>query len=259
MVRAILLVSMIGMACWYLVAGLTGEDPGDGTSPWLEHNLVPIIAVSFLLPMFLIACTPWRVNSNSRALRDAPIGIGTVTGVRRTGASINDQPQVVISMTVRTADGQRFDSVAKEIVGIDEVAALAPGIVLPVRYRPGNTALVELDKSADKAAAQAVYDEVRVHSGLTTPRLLEITRRGVRATAVVATARATGRLVDGNPELVLTLLVTRPDGTSFETTVDKVITANLVGHVQVGRVLTVHYLPGEEHEVALQLPANPQF
>ena len=48
-------------------------------------------------------------------------------------------------------------------------------------------------------------------------------------------------------------------GTSFETTTDKVVPANLVGHLQVGRVLSVHYLPGDEHEVALGLPANPHL
>jgi hypothetical protein len=84
-------------------------------------------------------------------------------------------------------------------------------------------------------------------------------RHPAPAAAVVAAARPTGWLVAGNPELVLTLLVNRADGTSFETVVDKVTAANLVGHIQVGRVVTVHYLPGAEHELALQLPINPHL
>jgi len=247
-IRTILLAGMAGSVVWWLWWG--GSVPDDAFPAWTE----PVIVVSLLSPCYLLAGLV-----RSGAVRKGPIGIGTVVGVRRTGIAVNDRPQLAIGLTVRTADGQTFDSVAKEFIDVSGIAAMVPGTVLPVRYAPGRTDEVAVDRGADPAAVQAVLNQVHIRAGLSSPHLVDIAARGVRANAVVAAARPTGRLVGGNPELVLTLLVNRADGTSFETVVDKVIAANLVGHIQVGRVVTVHYLPGAEHEVALQLPVNPHL
>jgi hypothetical protein len=253
MARTILLLSIIGSFVWYVWSSATAVDDG-GINPWVENSPIPVIAVSVLLPLLILTDV-----SKSRRRDSGPIGIGTVIGVRRTGLSVGNQPQLEIGLTVRTPDGQRFDSVTKAFFDVDEIAAVVPGIVLPVRYRHGDTAQVWLDQGSDPAAVQAALDQVHITIGLSSARVVDIAARGVRAGAVVASMRPTGRLVDGNPELVIALLVTRPDGTSFETTVDKVVAANLVGLVQVGRVVTVFYLPGDEHEVALRLPANPHL
>ncbi|MFI7120952.1 hypothetical protein [Amycolatopsis sp. NPDC049868] len=42
------------------------------------------------------------------------------------------------------------------------------------------------------------------------------------------------------------------------TTVDKVIAAEVVERVQIGRVVTVHYLPDAENEVVLALAVGGQ-
>jgi hypothetical protein len=245
-VRVAMVAVMAGSVLWAVLrSGMDDEVP---------PLMVPVMVITLLLPFYF---TIGQLRSgNSRALRSAPLGVGTITGVRRTGLAVSDRPQVAIGMTVRTGDGHAFDAVAKEFVDTAEIGSLTPGTVLPVRYLPGRS-VVKLDRGADTTEAQAVLTRVHVHDGLVSPHLLDVIARGVTATAVVGAARATGRLVAGHPELVLTLLVTRPDGTAFEATVDKVVPANLVGHVQVGRVRTVHYLPGAEHDIALQLPANP--
>ncbi|KAA2261587.1 hypothetical protein F0L68_16035 [Solihabitans fulvus] len=177
--------------------------------------------------------------------------------MRRTGLSVNDQPQLAISMTVRTPDGQSFESVATQIVDLTELSVLAPGTVLPVRYLPGRTDRVEIDKSGDQALIQAAHNQVLIRSGLSTERSIDVANRGIRTEAVVAATRPTGRIVQGNAELALTLLVNRRDSSTYETTVTKVVAARTVGLLQPGRVVTAYYLPEDEHEVTLQLPANP--
>jgi len=257
--RAILLLATLGALGWYVWAGLT-KPSVDYSSPWADYVWVPIVAGSVFFTLFTLINVLGSIRlagGNSAAMRDAPIGIGTITSVRRTGLSVNDQPQLAIGLTVRTADGQAFDSVATQLVDLTELAVVVPGAVLPVRYVPGRPDKVEIDQSGDQAAIQAVHDQVMVRAGLTSRRSLDIAARGIEAQAVVAAVRPTGRITGGNPEMAITFIVTRPDGSTYETTVEKFLAANLIGHVQTGRVVTVLYLPGDEHEVVMRLPANP--
>ncbi len=91
-------------------------------------------------------------GQNSKAFRDAPVGIGTIEGISQTGTYINEQPQVRIDLSVETADGKTFQSHAKLVVPLTDLAALRPGIVIPVRYLPDSLERVEIDLSADSAA-----------------------------------------------------------------------------------------------------------
>jgi hypothetical protein len=256
--RVVLLLGMIGTAGWYVWYGLTA--PGDEfTTPWEDAIAVPIVVGSLVLPIWLVLgiVGTYTGTRNSSAMRTAPLGIGTITGYQRTNLSVGERPVMEIGLTVRTADGQVFDSVARQTVDLTELHLIVPGTHLPVRYLPGDNSKVEIDHSGDRAQIQAVQDQVMIRAGLTTPRGLHIAANGVQTRAVVSAVRPTGRLVQDNPQLTLTLLVTRLDGSSFEVTTDKVISAPLVGLVQIGSVVTAYYLPGVEDDISIQLPANP--
>jgi len=258
-IRAILLLGMAGGLGWYVWLGLTTPSGETFSGPWEDNIPIVIVVMTVGWPLLSVVGLfgSLRLRGNSAAMRSAELGIGTITGVRRTGLTVNDQPQLAISLTVRTKFGQTFDSVAKQLVDLTELSILVPGAVLPVRYRPDHPEEVEIDHSGDQTAIQEVHNQVLIRAGLSTPRSIDIAARGTRAEAVVSAVRPTGQIVHGNPQLALTLLVNRPDGTNYETTVEKVIAANLIGHLQVGRVVTAFYLPGDEREVALQLPVNP--
>lgn len=192
---------------------------------------------------------------NSAAFRDALVGVGTVTGVRQTGMTVNDQPQVRIDFSVEGADGRTFASHAKMIVPLTELALLQPGVVLPVRYRPDRTDKVEVDRSGDRAAAQAAYNESMIRKGVTTKAKLDIAQRGVAAKAVVQALNVAGEIRDGNSKIALDLTVTRPDGSTFPTRVEKYVPPRGVQYVQIGRVVDVRYLPADERDVVLVIPA----
>ncbi|GAA1452029.1 hypothetical protein [Nocardiopsis tropica] len=263
-VRSVVLVEAVaalGLVGWYAWAGVTAP-PDAFVSPWLRNMWAPIGALVMLgttLPMLGVASALGGLGGGlgRREAAGAPVGIGTVTGVARTGLSVNDQPQLAISMDVETPEGHRFSAVAKNVVDITQVAELVPGTVLPVRYLHDRPGVVFLDRGEDPALVQAAYNAVMVRAGLTTERNLDIAARGVRAQGVVSSVRPTGRLLNGNPEMEIGLGVTRPDGSLFHAAVVKVLPASSVVSVQVGRVLTVHYLPEREEELVLQTPANP--
>ncbi|AHH97233.1 hypothetical protein BC739_008100 [Kutzneria viridogrisea] len=254
-IRVIVLLGVVGAVGLYVWLGLHTPD-SEFSTPWDDYVWLPVLAGCVGAPILLISIMAGP-DLNSRAFREAPIGVGTITEVRQTGLYINDEPQLALTMTVRTEDGQSFQSVAKQVVPMTDLALVAPGVVLPVRYLPGRTDRVEINKGGDPAAVQAVYDRVMIRAGLSSERAVAIAARGTKSSAVVSAVRATGRIVEGNGELSLTLLVKRPDGSTFEATSEKVIPGNLLGFVQPGRVLTVFYLPASEQEVVLHLPANP--
>lgn len=247
---------------YYLYYGIT-YTPDEFTGSmlgWVGPQMaLPIIALT-IVPM-VFAFTGDGIfeaftGTNSGAFRQGEIGIGTVTSFRQTGVSVNDQPQVRIEFRVEGADGKVFDSHAKMIVPLTELALLQPGVVLPVRYLPGRTDKVEVDRSGDAGAAQRAMNESLIRKGITTRGKLDIAERGLAAQAVVRRLDVPGRIRGGYTEIVLGLVVTRPDGTTFETSVEKYLPPSAIGAVQVGRILQVHYLPGNEQEVVISLPVN---
>lgn len=247
---------------YYLFYGFT-YTPDEYTGAmlgWVGPQMaLPIIALTIVPIVFAFTgdgILEAFTGRNSSEFRDAAVGIGTITSFRQTGVSMNDQPQVKIAFRVEGADGKVFDSHAKMIVPLTELALLQPGVVLPVRYLPGRTDKVEVDRSGDNGAAQRAMNESLIRKGITTRGKLDIADRGIAAQAVVRSLDVPGRIRGGHTEIALGLMVTRPDGTTFETRAEKYLPPTAVGHVQVGRIVQVHYLPGNEQEVVISLPVN---
>ncbi|MFD6389955.1 hypothetical protein [Nocardia sp. NPDC060259] len=245
---------------YYLYYGLTytPDEFTGGMLGWVGPQMaLPIIALTVVPMVFAFTgILEAFTGRNSSEFRDAEVGIGTITSFRQTGVSVNDQPQVRIEFRVEGADGKTFDSHAKMIVPLTELALLQPGVVLPVRYLPGRTDKVEVDRSGDSGAAQRAMNESLIRKGITTRGKLDIAERGLAAQAVVRSLDVPGRIRGGYTEIVLGLVVTRPDGSTFETRAEKYLPPSAVGLVQVGRILQVHYLPGNEQEVVIALPVN---
>lgn len=247
----------------YLWHGLTYETASPwepGYVAWLNGLLaLPIIAVTGVVSAFAFTgdgVLSALTGRNSGEFRDGLVGIGTVKSFRQTGLTVNDQPQIRIEFGVEGAGGEVFDSVAKAIVPLTELALLRPGVVLPVRYRPGRTDKVELDLSGDTVQAQRAMNEAMLRKGFTTRAKLDIAARGVAAQAVVRSLSVPGEIRDGHSKVELGLVVTRPDGSTFTTCAEKFLPPTAVAGVQVGRIVQVHYLPENEREVVLAIPLN---
>ncbi|MGV9676098.1 hypothetical protein ACWDSJ_12525 [Nocardia sp. NPDC003482] len=247
---------------YYLWHGITYHDPngfGDEWG-WVGWQMgLPIIALTVVPIVFAFTGAgifEAFTGRNSSAFRDGAIGIGTVRAVRQTGLTVNDQPQVRLDLDVEGEDGQTFASHAKVIVPLTELALLRPGVVLPVRYLPGRTDRVELDRSGDSARTQAAYNEAMIRRGVTTRDKLDIAERGVAAQAVVRSLSAPGEIRDGHVKVLLELGVTRPDGGVFTARTDKFVPPAAVPALQVGRIVQVRYLPGREDEVVIAIPVN---
>lgn len=162
----------------------------------------PILATTLLIMVFAFtgdSVMAALTGTNSAAFRNGSVGIGTVRAVRQTGMTLNDQPEVRIDLGVEDADGKTFESHAKMIVPLTELALLRPGVVLPVRYVPGRTDKVEIDRSGDTAAVTEAWNHTMIRQGVTSVDKLDIAARGVAAQAVVQSLSVPGRFATGIP------------------------------------------------------------
>lgn len=233
----------------YVVSALTSGE----TMPWLnEWMVVPIVALTIVPIVWSLTSAPSRSE-----FRDGDLGIGTLVEVHRTGLTVNDQPQLDIVFDVDTATGEAFRGTARQIVDLTELSALTPGTMLPVRYLPGRAdGRVGIATDADSAEVQALMQQVQLAKGQITPRQLLIAQQGVQAQAVVMEMQPTGEVRHGNAVIALRLRVTRPDGTTFDTRVEKAVPPAAIAGVQAGMVVRARYLAHDEEDVSLEVRAG---
>jgi hypothetical protein len=256
------ILAIAGVACTVMLVltGLAGDDP----TAWLNGWLAGPVILLFFLPM---TASMGRVADGAlrqmrglapKGFEGAPLAMGTVVSATRTGLSINDQPQLEILFDVDTADGQAFRGVARAIVDITELAAVVPGAILPVRYRPGSTdGVVAIAADAPQAELQAALDRVRLAKGLVTPRQLQIAEQGTEAKAVVLALEPTGEIRGDRAVMDIRFRVTRPDQSTFDLDQRKPIDAGALPQLQPGMVVRVRYLPYDESEVVVLTALNP--
>ncbi|PPK67219.1 hypothetical protein V5P93_003556 [Actinokineospora auranticolor] len=246
------IVLLIGAACtaMYVATGL-----GGGPVAWANGWLAGPILLVFVAPtLFSLA---GKLGGGFAALRGgvpkqfrgAPIGMGTVISVGRTGLSVNDQPQLAIQLRVDAADGRSFVGTARQIVDLTELGAVQPGAVLPVRYLPDGS--VALATDASQPELQAALNRVQLAKGHITPQQLRIAEHGIDASAVVLAMAPTGEIRDGRTVAKVTLRITRPDHTMFDLTQEKALPQSAIPRVQPGSAVQVKYLPHDESEVAI--------
>ncbi|QFU87200.1 hypothetical protein [Amycolatopsis sp. YIM 10] len=239
-----LLAGLVCTAIW-VVGGLTGDDEFAWLNAWMAGPFLLLTS----LPFAFMRGLGGVFGGMPREFRDAPIGIGTVTGVARTGLSVNDQPQLEIQLQVDTADGRSFPATARQIVDLTDLAAVQPNATLPVRYLPDGRVALATDAALPEL--QSALNRVQLAKGWLTPNQLRIAEQGVDARAVVLAMTPAGHTPDGRSEVRLGLRVTRADGTTFDLEQDKKLPPSAVGQVQPGMVVRVKYLPHDESEVAV--------
>jgi hypothetical protein len=246
----IVLVISVVCTAMYVVTGLSGDELA-----WVNAWMIGPIMLVFVVPtLFSVAgklgggLAALR-GAVPRAFQGAPIGMGTVVSVSRTGLSVNDQPQLDIQLDVDTPNGLSFRGTARQIVDLTELGSIHPGALLPVRYLPDGQVTLAIDGSQEEL--QTALNRVQLAKGLVTPKQLHIAEHGVAAQAVVLSMAPTGEVRSGRSVVTLSLRVTRPDRTMFDLTQQKALPPSAIPQMQPGSAVRVKYLPQDETEVTI--------
>ncbi|TCO59689.1 hypothetical protein [Actinocrispum wychmicini] len=239
----------------YVKEGLTSTDELRWLNGYIAGPLSALVVVPMLFRVSSLLKNSGYGGKVPADFRGAPIGMGTVVAMGRTGLSINDQPQLLITLDVDTPDGRSFRAQAKQLVDVIDMQAVQPGSLLPVRYVPGlNKVVIATD--APQHELQQAFDRIRLAKGLVTPRQLQIAEHGVETRAVVLSMAPTGEIRGGRAVAALGMRVTRPNGSVFDLVQEKTLAPEMVAHVQLGAVVRVRYLPQDESEVVILVPAQ---
>lgn len=123
-------------------------------------------------------------------------GTAKIEGVRQTGVTVNEQPQVELQLEVHLQKRDPYLVSQKEIVPISMLSAVSIGAELPVRVDRSDLSKVVILWSADQTAAAALAD-------VTPERLRTMIRErrdrvhgnGIPATAVFRKVRDAGRTI----------------------------------------------------------------
>lgn len=213
------------------------------------HDLLVVLVILILLVVPPLFGRGRRAAGVPKEFSGAPIGIGTVLGVTPAGRSRRDRQRLDIRLRVDTADGRTFDTTMRQVVDRDDLVAVRPDALMPVRYLTDGRVTPAAD--APTHELQAALDRVHVAKGWLTPKQLRITEYGTDTTAVVVDATQAGPTADGRAAVRLHLVVTRPDGTTFAVTQDKKLAPASLPQVRPGLTVRVRYLPYDESDVAV--------
>lgn len=240
-----LLLGVLGCLV-YVWTGLTSDE----SLPWLNGWMAaPIIAFALVPTVFSMTSGPSHAQ-----FRGGALAIGTLVEMRRTGLSINDQPQMDIVFDVETANGSSFRGTARQIIDLTDLAMLTPGTILPVRYLPEKSdGRLGIATDADPNEVQTLLQQVQLAKGRMTPKQVLIAQQGMDAQAVVMEMRPTGEVRQGDAVIELLLRVTRPDGSTYDTRFEKTVSSVAIPGVQPGMVLRAKYLPDDEADVSIEV------
>lgn len=169
------------------------------------------------------------------------VGIGTVS-------AISDR----ITVEVESVSGQKFTGRLRGAPDDPVVAEIRPGAVLLVTFDPEFRE--QLSLADDMVAIRAAFDRMLVHKGLITDTQLALIRHGIKSSGVVTAVRSTGTEREDYREVVLDLMVRRPEGGQFPAHETTLVPATSLDRICPGSIVDAYYRRGDESAVAVAVP-----
>jgi hypothetical protein len=246
--KTLIFLGLAAVSALWVAGGLAG----DWTNDW---GIATVVMLVIALPLIRFRFFTRKYLDVPLEFRGAPIGMGTVTAVTRTGRSKHGQPELDIRLQVDTADGRTFPATLRQVVDLADLTAVQHDAIVPVRYLTDGR--VALTTDAPAYELQAALDRVYVAKGWLTPKQLRIIEHGVEAKAIILEATPTGPTQDGRNGVRLRMLVTRPNGTTFELTQEKRLLPTSISQVRPGMTVRAQYLPHDESDVAVITAVQP--
>lgn len=206
-----------------------------------ESLLILLVLVVVATVIVTVVAVLPRGRSAPKPSGAPAVGIGTVSAV-------SDR----ITVEVESVSGQKFTGRLRGAPDDPVVAGIRPGAVLLVAFDPASRE--QLSLADDMVAIRAAFDRMLVDKGLVTDAQLELIRHGTKSSGVVTAARSTGTAREDHHEVVLDLMVRRPEGGQFPAHETTLIPATSLGRVCPGSIIDAYYRRGDETTVAVAVP-----
>src|SRR3990172_7108027 len=152
-------------------------------------TIVPLgVAGFFLFRMFK------NMNQNSGLVKSGTPAPAVIIGLQDTGVTMNESPQVRLTLQVTPADRPPFQAVATTFVGRLQIGMITPGATVTVRYDPNDISKVAIESlgapsanSGNVAAIQSAmqaqdqyYEQLRKTGEEATAKILTVSDMNIR-------------------------------------------------------------------------------
>ncbi|PRB09898.1 hypothetical protein CQ047_09305 [Microbacterium sp. MYb72] len=255
MLRIAFLIIWLLLSAWLVVwtgEGLFGVNQRESILPFSGEDTLggPIlIGVAWGL-ILTFGGTMSGLGRRKRVRGDSQIGVGRIVEVTRTGLTVNDVPQYDIFIRVAPGSGGEFVSQLRMLVDATDAGSLQVGQPIPVRYSLTDQDTVELADMTDPVVREAMLTW-RIERGLLDPRLVRARTTGTQVPASVLAMRPTGRRLEGQSELALTVLMAPEGAATWEADTTAFVYPEALSHFQVGAPLWAFYRREDPQTVAV--------
>jgi hypothetical protein len=110
--------------------------------------------------------------------------------------------------------------------------------------------------AADMRVGRAAFDQMLVRKGLLTVEKLDLIRHGTKSRAVVTGMQTTGAAREDHREVVLDVMVRKPEGGQFPAHETALIPASSLARVSPGSIIDTYFRSGDESAVAVCVPPS---
>lgn len=243
--------ALIGVAAAFYAAG-----------PFMGLVVLVIIGVS-LLPFMSVFK---NIANRDKLLKTGARGVAKVLEMRDTGVTINNSPQVGLTLEVTPQDGPPFTTETRVIVNRLQVHMYQPGMQLNVRFDPNDRTQVAVESIAGGgmggmqvggmqmpgiAPAMNQSDAMQLvqSAQAQAERLNQV---GRPATAIITAFNPLGINVNGNnPAATLLVKVMPSDAPPFDSKITGVFASTGLHKYQPGKEVFVKYDPIDTSTVAI--------
>lgn len=261
MIRIALMVVWLLLSAWLVIwtgEGLFGVDQRESILPFAgEDTLGAPIIIGVAWGLMLTFGGTMSGFGRRRKLRgESDIGVGRIVEVSRTGLTVNDVPQYDLFIRVTPGSGDDFIAQLRTLVQPTDLSSLQVGNPLPVRYSLADQDAVELADISDPSVREAVL-QWRIDRGLIDPRQVRARTTGTQVPASVIAVRPTGRRLEGQSELALTVLLAPEGQSTWEAETTVFAYPEAISRFQVGAPIWAFYRREDPQTVAVTIEKEP--
>jgi len=214
-------------------------------------TVVPLgIAGFFLFRMFK------NMNQNSGLIKTGVPASAVIIGIQDTGVTMNESPQVRLTLQVTPMGRPPFQAIATTFVGRLQVGMITPGASVSVRYDPNDITKVAIESLGAPAANSGNFAAIQSALQAQDQYYEQLRKTGEEAPAKILTVSDMNMRVGDNGAMYrLTFEVTPQIGEPFKAETQAAIIDTSREKYSAGKKVYVRYDPNNKAQVALDRAA----
>ncbi|HET7144198.1 MAG TPA: hypothetical protein VFI68_09285 [Anaerolineales bacterium] len=214
-------------------------------------TVIPLgVAGFFLFRMFK------NMNQNSGLVKSGVPAPAVIIGLQDTGVTMNESPQVRLTLQVTPADRPPFQAVATTFVGRLQVGMITPGASVMVRYDPNDISKVAIESLGAPSANSGNLAAIQTAMQQQDQYYEQLRKTGEEAKAKILTVSDMNIRVEGGGSMLrLTFEVTPRTGGPFKAETQAAIADASREKYSAGKMVYVRYDPNNKAQVALDRAA----